>query len=356
MAKPRREDHKQFVRGEKIYTAGQTAEKVYILQTGLVSLTYTRGGRSLEITQAAAHSLIGEEALRGDPTYGFTATAINPTSVIEIPAAAARALLEGADPEVRTFAHALEAKERNLILELTKLKLEDDLTPCPPDLLGKLFSTIHLVVSYTGSDKKGARVVNWTSFKRYCQRVFLESPVRLEQAIYLLARIGAAKLEMVKNDTDPEGPEVLGFVHFYHLDRLASFFDFFQKRIGPEAEWSFSADDQDTAKALGDFFKTIETQRKQEQAEEEELSDSVQARLDDVPQVIQNPESSGIHFDFSIEGHHAVFSFEALAQIATHWSLLSEIDQWIKNGRVEGSPAPDNSVPKAKPIGQRRAG
>jgi len=93
---------------------------------------------------------------------------------------------------------------------LAGLRAEHDSTPCPPGRVTRLFAVIHQAATYTGTRKKGEVVVVWPTFKKYCQRTFLESPVRLEQAVNILVKLRLATLEMIPCETDPEAPDELG--------------------------------------------------------------------------------------------------------------------------------------------------
>jgi CRP-like cAMP-binding protein len=348
--KRRQNDAKVFQRGERIYGLGEPAEKLFIVQSGMVSLTYTEGGRSLEVVRAIANSLIGEEVLCGAPTYRLTAIAVNPTSVIEIPAAAGTALLDSAPAETRSLIRALAAKEDAVCRELKALKLEDDTSTCPPELLAKLFAVVYQVASYTGADKKGARVVNWLAFRKYCQRIFLESPVRVEQVVYLLSRAQLAKLEMVKSETDPDGPEELGFVHFFNLDRLKRFSDFCHQRYAFEKTWAFEDDDRVFLAEAAPFLEKLKA------ASEAAQKNEITLPIDQMPQTLVSPLQNtprDLCVTLSDDRRSATVSYDEFSQTVVNWTLLNEIDEWIRNGRVQGSPAPDPTIQKAKALGQR---
>jgi hypothetical protein len=142
----------------------------------------------------------------------------------------AMALIGGGSQLVKVYTKGVMEKLRAASESLLSIKLESDPTPCPPDRIVKLFATIHTVASYTGTRKGDATVVVWPAFKKYSQRTFLESPVRLEQAVYILVKAGHAKLEFIPCETDPEAPDELGFVHFLNLDAVKAFFEFYRKR------------------------------------------------------------------------------------------------------------------------------
>ena len=217
-----------FRKGESLYKAGQPVTCIYLLQTGLVAA----GDQ-----QIVAPQLAGEEALWGVTHWTHSATAVNDTRALELPIESAQALIEGSPTLVKLFARSVAAKHRSTLISAAEIKREQDPTPCAPHHVVKLFAVIFHVIEYTskptplGGDESAVEYpVNWPAFKKYAQRVFLESPVRLEQAINLLVKLDYARLQMVKCETDPDAPDELGFVHFKRIEGIREFFQFYRQQ------------------------------------------------------------------------------------------------------------------------------
>lgn len=219
-----------FRRGDVIYRAGEPVTHIYMVQSGLASVQVERGDKAIEIAQVGASQVLGEEALFGAQEWSASAIANNEVRAVPIDVASARALLGSGSQLAKVHARGLMEKLRAWSDELVGIKLENDSMPCPPDRVVKLFASIHTTASYTGTRKGDAVVVVWPSFKKYSQRTFLESPVRLEHAVYILVKFGYARLEYIPCETDPEAPDELGFVHFTDLDRVKSFYEFYRRR------------------------------------------------------------------------------------------------------------------------------
>lgn len=219
---------KIFRRGETIFKTGDPISQIFLIQSGLASVSIVRGGKAIEIAQIGVGQILGEEALWGHKQWGTTAVANNDVRAMPMEAAQAIAMLGSGAPLIKIFLKGLIEKERSWWSTLIEIKSEADPTPCPPSRVTQLFAVLHQAATYTGTVKKGATVVVWPSFKKYCQRTFLESPVRLEQAVNILVKLGAAELEMIPCETDPEAPDELGFVHFKDLDRVRDFYQFYR--------------------------------------------------------------------------------------------------------------------------------
>lgn len=221
-----------FRKGDVIFHAGEPATHVFLVQTGLVALMHPAGDAWIEVAKVTAPQIVGEEALWGAEVNLSTATAVNDTRAIAIPVQQARAFFEHLPPPLKLVFKGVLQKQNDLVSELQALRLENDPTPCPAGAVTRLFATIYTAASYTGTRKSDGpdaeTQVVWQSFKKYAQRTFLESPVRLEQAVFILVKLGLARLEMVKSETDPEAPEELGFVHFRRLEEVREFYEFYR--------------------------------------------------------------------------------------------------------------------------------
>jgi hypothetical protein len=219
---------KLFRRGETIFKAGEPIEVLYIVQSGIAAVSVDRGGKNLEIVQVGTGQLLGEDAIWGRKQWSATAVANNDVRALPNEVAEALKLLNSGTALIQMFIKGVVEKERNWWNTLLEIRGEADPTPCPPEKVTQLFAVLYQTATYTGTVKKGATVVVWPAFKKYCQRVFLESPVRLEQAVNILVKVGAAKLEMIPCETDPEAPDELGFVHFTDLERVKRFYEFYR--------------------------------------------------------------------------------------------------------------------------------
>jgi CRP-like cAMP-binding protein len=217
-----------FKRGQAIYKAGDAATHIYLVQSGLVSVNATRQGTVIEVSQVIANHILGEEALSGATHWSLDAVANNDVRLLPIPLAQARKLLDSGPALLKVYSNALLEKQKAWSNSLLDIKLESDPTPCPASHVVKLFAALYHTATYTGDSKNGVTKVVWPTFKKYAQRVFLESPVRLEQAVNILVKLGYARLEMIPCETDPDAPDELGFVHFSDLDRVRSFFEFYR--------------------------------------------------------------------------------------------------------------------------------
>jgi hypothetical protein len=220
-----------FNRGATIFKAGEPARQIYILRSGLVSICVYSSSKIIELATISPNQLIGAEALQGGSNvWTYTAMAANDVELVPIAIEAARSWIECSPPLVKLFASSLLAKTAGVTRGTLESNIrQKDPMPCSNDRVTRLFGVLFHAATYTSTVKNGANVVVWSAFRKYCQRGFLESPVRLEQAVYILVHVGLARLEMIPCETDPEGPEEIGFVHFTDLAKVRTFYETFHR-------------------------------------------------------------------------------------------------------------------------------
>lgn len=220
---------KVFKRGEALYKEGEKVQNIFLIQSGSVSLQVTRHKQTIELCLLGSNQIAGEHALCGAATNPHSAIANSETKAIELTLEAVKAQIESSSQLHKFLAKSFAEKLKVVMREFQSMKLERDNTPCPPDQAAKIFGTIYHVAKTKGEAKPdGSVTVAWPMMKTYAQRVFIESPKRLEMAVNIFVKLGWAKYQMVKPEDNPEGPEEIGFVHFLDLPVVEQFFEFYQ--------------------------------------------------------------------------------------------------------------------------------
>jgi hypothetical protein len=215
---------KVFKKGDFLFREGESAKTVYFVQSGAVALNLARQKQTIELCILGSNQIAGEHAISGATVHPHTAVCLSETKVIELPVEAVKAQIEGASQLTKFLTKGLSDKLRVVFKELQSMKLERDNTPCPPDQTAKIFAALFHSLRLKMEGSKS----NWPAAKQYAQRMFLESPKRLEQACNVFVKLGVAKYEWVKDENDPEAIEEIGYVTFTDLGLVEQFFEFFQ--------------------------------------------------------------------------------------------------------------------------------
>lgn len=103
----------RYEAGQTLFTEGERADSLFVLRSGNVRLTRTRGGEQMLVGQIPSGQLIGEMALMGDPQRRETAMATVASEALEVGRAEFLALVGLADARLDPLQHdaALRARD-----------------------------------------------------------------------------------------------------------------------------------------------------------------------------------------------------------------------------------------------------
>lgn len=340
---------KSFKKGEFLFREGEPAKSVFLIQSGSVSLHLSRQKQTIDLCVLGSQQIAGEHGLSGATTHPHSAICMSETKVIELPVDAVKTQIETSSQLLKVLTKGLSDKMRVVLKELQSMKLERDNTPCPPDQTAKIFAALF----HTARLKEG----NWPGMKQYAQRMFLESPKRLEQAANVFVKLGVAKYEWVKNEDEPDAPEEIGFVRFEDLGLVEQFFEFYQY-------YYFKGGKGELLRTDDRVMQLVQTLIEVGAGVQPDRNGVV--RIDYAAVVDRVKENMGLalnadHFTLienkglfvkraSIEGgvqlHFEIREFERTLKI---WRVLREVERWNEKGFVD----PNEPVvePRAKMVG-----
>ncbi len=218
-------------KGEFLFKEGDKILNMHLIQQGAISLVLIRPKKNIELATLSSSQVLGEHGLYGGTTYPFSAIASVETKIVEIPVDAFNKVVETAPQMIKVLLKSLVDRLKAMTNEVKSNKMEKDSSPCPEDQVAKIFGTVFHTANHKGTrDEKNPQQVtlDWTMFKQYSQRIFIESPKRLEQALCILVKMKLASFEMGRPPDDPEGPEQLMKVRILDLSAVEAFFEFYQ--------------------------------------------------------------------------------------------------------------------------------
>lgn len=218
-------------RGEYLFKEGDKIQSILLIQTGSVQACIIRPKKNIELMNLGPSQVLGEQALAGAGVYPYSAIATTETKVLEIPVDAFKQSVEGSPQMIKFLVKSLTDRTKTLFADVKSSRMEKDSSPCPEDQVAKIFGTVFHTARHKGvKDEKDPNKisVDWTTYKQYSQRVFAESPKRLEQALCVLVKMKLASFEMGRPPEDPEGPEQIMKVQMTDLAAIEAFFEFYQ--------------------------------------------------------------------------------------------------------------------------------
>ncbi|MGZ5278547.1 MAG: cyclic nucleotide-binding domain-containing protein [Pseudobdellovibrionaceae bacterium] len=218
-------------KGEYLFKEGDKILNIQLVQTGAVSLCIQRPKKNIELLTVGASQVLGEQGLYGAGTYSFSAIATAETKLMEIPLDAYKQSVETSPQMIKVLVKSLVDRVKGLTSDVKSSRMEKDTSPCPEDQIAKIFGVVFHTANHKGTkDAKDPNkvMVEWPMYKQYSQRVFTESPKRLEQALCVLVKLKLASFEMGRPPEDPEGPEQIMRVNLHDLSAVEAFFEFYQ--------------------------------------------------------------------------------------------------------------------------------
>lgn len=336
---------KTFKKGEALYKEGDKITSVYLIQSGSVSQCLIKGKKTVELFQLGSSQLLGDQILTGQATHTSSAIATAETKALEIPIETLKQTFDGSPQMVRLMIKSLADRMRQAFTEIRSNRLEKDSSPCPEDQVAKVFGTLFHTANHKGNKTvlPGRVVIEWMLFKQYAQRVFAESPKRLEQAVNILVKLKLAFFEMGKDPTNPDGPEEIQKVHFLDLSLIESFFEFYQYYYFKGGKTELLKVDELCFNLLSGIVKLAEGKEADrfgitgleftvftDYCKEElglNLNNDHFTRLETKGVLMKRKTSP--------DGVILQFEFKEFLSILQSWKMLREIEKWNEKGFVD---------------------
>lgn len=335
-------------KGEFLFKEGDKIANIHLIQTGAVNLCLSRPKKNIDLMPVGASQVLGEQALGGAPTYPFSAVATTETKVVEIPVDTFKQVVDASPQMIKVLVKSLIDRLKFSTGEIKSNKMEKDSSPCPEDQVAKVFGCL-----FHGANHKGTRdekdknkvSIDWTMYKQYVQRVFTESPKRLESALSILVKLKLASFEMGRPPEDPEGPEMIMKVNLFDMAAVEAFFEFYQYyyfKGGAKGE-ILKADDMSSS-LLNEFIAITEGIEPDRfgvvtvdfQAAMERFKTDLGINLN--PDHFARLEQKGIFCkrqarqDGNVVLQYDLKEFKTTQKI---WRMLREIDKWNEKGFVD---------------------
>lgn len=334
---------KVFKRGEALFKEGEKAQTIYLIQSGSVNVFVTRHKQNIDLVTLSSSQIVGEHALSGATTHPHSAVAMAETKAIELPVDAVKTQIDGATQLQKFLVKSLCDKMKIVMRDFQSMRLERDNTPCPPDQTAKIFGALFHAVKSKGEVKDGVVSANWHLVRQYAQRVFTESPKRLEQAANIFVKLSVAKYEMAKPEDDPEAPEEISIIHFQDLGLVEQFFEFFQYYYFKGGKTELLKTDERVINMVAALIELGST----EQADRHGM-----VRLDYTKVIEKFKTAAGIQLNndhwtmienkglfvkrqSADNGVVLQFDFKEFERTLKIWKVLREVERWNEKGSVD---------------------
>ncbi len=219
---------RKLKKGELLFSEGEPITSLFFIQSGRVKFFLPRG-KGIDFQLLNAPFVTGEMALFTSGKYPLSAIAMSEISAFEIPIDSAKQTLENAPQFFKTLTKGLVEQVKSLVTELKGHKLELDPSPCPGEIIPRLFGGVFHTIKHTSKTMADGSVeVDWGVMKKYTYRIFNLSQDKVEGVNNLMAKFGHVQFKYEKLDDDPEAPEQLSKIYYKNHQLLETFFEFYQ--------------------------------------------------------------------------------------------------------------------------------
>ena len=335
-----------FRKGEAICNEGDPIDKILIIQSGLVSVQVEKFGKKISLFQASKTTVLGEAALFGDKTFSFSAIALAPTQVLAVPSALVVAQYQKTHQLFQVLLSGVYEKNKKLVSEVKDARSEGDSSPLPQDLVPHTFGCLYHTIRYYGDKPKEGKIkIAWDHYKRCIQRIFNVSPLRAENAAFVLVKLKYAELLMTKDPTDPDGEEIIGHMvvpeeHLHKVEDFAEYYKTWQfkgvgktffkpeKKVAQIIETLLSLADSGQTDRTGavylDFKETIDKMK----GTFGQTFDGNQLEMIEQKGVMLTRRTSD-------KGGQLVFYKNDYVQMLENFKFLKVIEQWNEEGHLD---------------------
>lgn len=219
---------RKFRRGDLIFSENEAITALLFVNSGRVKYFIPRGS-GIDLQTLNAPFVIGELALFSTARYPLSAVAMTDVTVFEMPLKTARQTLDTAPQFFKTLTKGLVEQVRTLLFELRSQKLEFDPTPCPSEIIPRLFGGIYHTIKHLGHPIDDQTLeVDWGAMKKYTNRIFNLPQDKVEGVNNIMAKFGSLDFNFSQDSENPEAPPQLSTIVYKDVSHLESFFDFYQ--------------------------------------------------------------------------------------------------------------------------------
>lgn len=331
-----------------------------LIQSGNASLGIAKPKKNVEILQVGQGQIAGEQGLSGVQTHNLSLVAVSDVKYMEVPMDAARAQVEAAPQFLKMVVKSVLDRARIAVQELRASAMDRDQTPCAEDQVAKAFGVVYHTARHKGKseDEKNPAIISmdWVPFKQYGQRVFGDSPKRMEQVCNIFVKLKMATYTMGKPDDNPDGPDEIKQVNFLDLGFIESFFEFYQYYYFKGGIGTYLKYDETCANIVTHLLKAVEGAPVDknfivsiEFAKVIEFF-KTEANLNLTTAQFSQLEAKGLFCRRQTRSadNQVILSFDLREwkTVAGIWKVLLEIEKWNEKGSVDMTE--DISKPKKK--------
>ena len=209
-------------KGEVLFREGDLPEMMYVIKSGKIAITKTKGSSEINLAELGPGDMLGEMAFFDNKPRSAGAKAISNAEVIELPFKALNAQFKTFPEWLKAIMRTVNTHLRNANTKIKNLEKtsEDDATYFTPHLVTRLAAVLGLVASKYGEKVPEGTLVPPNRLRNYTIQIFQQPTSKMTKLQEILQGLGHMKIEELgegKQKLLLTSPEMLmGFVDFYN--------------------------------------------------------------------------------------------------------------------------------------------
>lgn len=100
----------EFKKGERIISEGDAADRAFMIMSGRVKIFLEEGSKVVDLAELSEDEIFGETAIFRGERYGASVLALEDCELLVITPDSLNAMLEGADPIIRSLIRMLVSR------------------------------------------------------------------------------------------------------------------------------------------------------------------------------------------------------------------------------------------------------
>ncbi len=264
---------KNFKKGEVLFNEGESIEHLLFINSGKVKTFLSRNKTAIELHQYSGTCVFGETGITTTSKFLYSAMAMSDVTALIIPIEGMKTLIENTPQLEKALFKSLIEQSKILFTAVKNFKIASDTSPCPEELIPRLFGGIFYFILHIGTKipQEGASPTtlkvkcSWSQLKQYCFRIFSLPLDKVENACNILCKLGFAEFIYESNEDEPElGPQLtqLIFNDFYKIEQFFEFYQYYYFRSGKGEMLKVDENIHQIVRGILDFSQKEEVDRK----------------------------------------------------------------------------------------------
>ena len=186
-------EFKIIKKGQFLFKAGDKIQSVYVIQSGQVSICLQKNNKIFDIMNVGNGYVFADLVVLGTNTYLYSGLAQQELKVTEIPLDVFKLQYESLSSNYKSFIKTMAERLKWAVNEVKNAKQEKAAVPISEESIPRVFGSIFHVLNHKGLKEGEKAKIDWLTLKNYSQRIFGESPKRVEQATQILVKLKQAE-------------------------------------------------------------------------------------------------------------------------------------------------------------------